>query len=163
MFCLERDVQRWTVDGRRCCATSVTDTIAIAALIRGGRLLLAHRHPERRWYPDCWDLVGGHLEPGESPEQAARRECREEIDVDVSELLPLEVTFEDPAVKAHAFLVTSWRGEPRNAAPDEHDALRWFTGQELPGLRLADPSYLVWLTGLLDEHAASHPAPSRQS
>ncbi|OYN98759.1 hypothetical protein CGZ95_11820 [Enemella evansiae] len=44
--------------------------IAVAALVRDGRVLLAHRHPERRWYPDCWDLVGGHVEPGETPEQA---------------------------------------------------------------------------------------------
>nr|WP_231918584.1 NUDIX domain-containing protein [Microlunatus sagamiharensis] len=35
--------------------------------------MLGHRHPARRWYPDCWDLFGGHVEPGESPEQAARR------------------------------------------------------------------------------------------
>ena len=124
--------------------------MAVAALVRRGELLLGHRHPERRWYPDCWDLVGGHVEPGESAEQAVRRECREEIDVDVVELRPLEVTFEDPAVEPHAFLVTRWRGEPRNAAPDEHDAIRWFTSRELPGLRLADPSYLEWLTGLLE-------------
>jgi 8-oxo-dGTP diphosphatase len=129
--------------------------IAVVALITRGRLLLAHRRAERRWYPDCWDLVGGHLEPGESPEQAAIRECREEIDVDISELHPIEVNFEDPAVEAHAFLVTSWRGDPRNAAPDEHDAIRWFTSEELPGLRLADPSYLLWLTGLLATGSAS--------
>ena len=32
-----------------------------------GRVLMVHRHPDRRWYPDCWDLIGGHIEPGESP------------------------------------------------------------------------------------------------
>jgi 8-oxo-dGTP pyrophosphatase MutT (NUDIX family) len=51
--------------------------IAAAALVRDGRVLLAHRHPARRWYPDCWDLVGGHIEPGESPVHAVTRECRE--------------------------------------------------------------------------------------
>jgi 8-oxo-dGTP diphosphatase len=128
----------------------------MTVLIRRGRVLLAHRHPGRRWYPGCWDLVGGHLEPGESPEQAARRECREEIDVDLTELHPVEVALDDPEIEAHAFLATSWRGEPRNAAPDEHDALGWFTREDLLLLRLADPSYLAWLTGLLTEHE-SHP------
>lgn len=46
------------------------DEIAIAALVGDGSLLLAHRHPARRWYPDCWDLVGGHVEHGESPTDA---------------------------------------------------------------------------------------------
>jgi 8-oxo-dGTP diphosphatase len=132
----------------------VPDTIAIVALVEGGRLLLGHRHPSRRWYPDCWDLVGGHLEPGESPEQAARRECREEIAVDVLDLHPIELDIDDRALVAHAFLTRTWTGRPINAAPDEHDAIRWFTHAELPGLRLAHPSYLDRLTDLLEQEAA---------
>lgn len=127
----------------------MTVEIALAALVRNGKLLLGHRHPARRWYPDCWDLIGGHIEVGESPEQAVRRECREEIAVDISDLQPLDVNLSDPALVPHAFLVTGWVGRPANAAPDEHDALRWFTARELPRLRLADPGYLGWLPSLL--------------
>lgn len=60
--------------------------VAAAALVSEGRLLLAHRNPRRRWYPDCWDLVGGHLEPGECPVDTVRRECLEEIGVHVTDL-----------------------------------------------------------------------------
>jgi 8-oxo-dGTP pyrophosphatase MutT (NUDIX family) len=74
----------------------MTDTIAIAALIRDKNLLLGHRHPGRRWYTDCWDLVGGHFELGESPEQAVRHECREEIGVGLVELRPIEVRLSNP-------------------------------------------------------------------
>ena len=124
--------------------------IALAALVSDGKLLLGHRHPARRWYPDCWDLVGGHIEVGESPEQAVRRECREEIDVDVTQLQPVDVTLSDPTLVAYAFRVIGWVGRPINAAPDEHDALAWFTAREFAGLRLADPGYYNWLPTLID-------------
>ena len=42
----------------------------------------------------------------------------------------------------HAFLVTRWDGEPVNAAPLEHDDLRWFRPTDLAGLELADPGAL---------------------
>jgi 8-oxo-dGTP diphosphatase len=52
---------------------------------------LAMLHQEGRWLmqlrdeiptivaPGCWGLFGGHLDPGETPEQALRRELLEEI------------------------------------------------------------------------------------
>jgi 8-oxo-dGTP diphosphatase len=128
----------------------VTVEIALAALVSDGKLLLGHRHPARRWYPDCWDLIGGHIEVRETPEQAVRRECREEIAVDVSQLQPVDVALSDPDLVAYAFLVTGWVGQPINAAPDEHDALQWFAARDLPGLRLADPGYYDWLPTLIN-------------
>jgi 8-oxo-dGTP pyrophosphatase MutT (NUDIX family) len=111
-------------------------------LIRDGRVLVVHRSPERRWYPDCWDLVGGHIESGESPDQAVIRECREEIGVRVLDPRPIPMAFTDPGIDLHAFVVEHWEGEPVNAAPDEHDQLRWFGPDELSRLRLADPASL---------------------
>jgi len=57
---------------------------SVAALVRDGLMLLAHRHPSRRRYPDCWDLVGGHVESGELPFQAVSRECVEKLGVHVN-------------------------------------------------------------------------------
>lgn len=36
------------------------------------------RSPDRRLLPGTWDIVGGHVEPGESPEAALAREIEEE-------------------------------------------------------------------------------------
>ena len=44
----------------------------------------------------------------------------------------------DPLLETHAFLVESWDGEPRNTAPAEHDAIRWFDIDDLSELDLAD-------------------------
>ena len=118
----------------------MSTAIAVAALVRDGRVLMVHRHPDRRWYPDCWDLVGGHIEPGESPERAVIRECLDEVNIRVVELRPMPMTITDSALEIHAFVVDRWDGEPVNAAPDEHDGLGWFGPTELERLTLAHPS-----------------------
>ena len=50
--------------------------------------------------------------------------------------------FRDPAVDMYAFVVTEWEGEPQNAAPGEHDELKWFRPSELTELTMADPDAL---------------------
>ena len=116
--------------------------ISVAALVRDGLVLLVHRHPSRRWYPDCWDLVGGHVESGELPDQAVSRECLEELGVHIHDPRPIPMTVSDPTLDMHAFLVTHWEGEPVNAEPEEHDALRWFRPSDLAALKMADPASL---------------------
>lgn len=116
--------------------------IAVAALVRDGLVLLVHRHPSRRWYPDRWDLVGGHVEPGELPHQAVRRECLEELGVHIHDPRPMEMAVSDPTLDMRAFLVTRWDGEPVNAAPEEHDDLRWFRPGDLADVELAHPASL---------------------
>ena len=114
--------------------------ISVAALVRDGLVLLVHRHPSRRWDPDCWDLVGGHVESGESPHQAVSRECLEELGVRVQDPLPIPMSISDPTLERYAFLVTHWEGEPINAAPEEHDDLRWFRPGDLADVTLAHPA-----------------------
>ncbi len=36
-------------------------------------------------FPDHWDLIGGHVEEGETPDEALVREVKEEIDIDLKE------------------------------------------------------------------------------
>ncbi|MFF0339054.1 GNAT family N-acetyltransferase [Kribbella sp. NPDC004875] len=52
----------------------------VGALIRDPqhRVYLQRRTADRRLLPGIWDIVGGHLEPGETPEQALAREVEEE-------------------------------------------------------------------------------------
>jgi 8-oxo-dGTP diphosphatase len=54
--------------------------VALAMLQREGRWLMQLRDEIPTIVaPGCWGLFGGHLEPGETPEQALRRELMEEI------------------------------------------------------------------------------------
>jgi 8-oxo-dGTP diphosphatase len=104
-------------------------------------LLLGLRAPHRRSFPNCWDTVGGHLEAGETHEEALRRELDEEIGVYPTKFT---VVGDYPAQAGswlRLFKVEAWCGEPR-IMNDEHVDLRWFTADEAVRLRaLASPHY----------------------
>ena len=126
--------------------------VVTGALVQQRCVLLTRRSPDRRWYPDVWDLPGGHVEVGETELQALRRELREELAVDARDVdgEPL-VRIDDPAADLHLglWVVRSWLGVPVNARPDEHDEIRWVDAHQLPDLTLAHPRYLSLLSPLL--------------
>ncbi|MFE6734710.1 NUDIX domain-containing protein [Microbacterium sp. NPDC057650] len=124
--------------------------IAAAALVRDGRMLLVRRHPRREAHPDRWALPGGHVEPGERPDEAVVRECLEELGVRIRDPRPIPMTVDHPGLDMFAFLATAWDGEPANTEPDEHDDLRWFQPDELAGLRLAHPESLADLVAAVE-------------
>ena len=77
-------------------------TEVVAALIRrDGRILICQR-PPRQSHPLKWEFVGGKIEPGETPEQALARECREELGIEVQVGgLFMEVTHDYPDKTIH--------------------------------------------------------------
>jgi mutator protein MutT len=128
----------------------MADSVVAGALIEGGRILLCHRSPGRRWYPDVWDFPGGHVELGESPTEALERELLEELGVEVYSLPPgplIQLSTVD--VEMGIWLVGSWKGRPANLAPEEHDAIAWFTAEELTALEMAHASYLDLFRAIL--------------
>ena len=103
------------------------------ALVRDGKVLLVKRAPDMRSYPDVWDLFGRHIDGEESPEDALRREAMEELGIVTESCHPLGA-IHDPVEPAEVmvFAVTGWKGEPVNAAPDEHTDIGWYSADELP-------------------------------
>ncbi len=119
--------------------------VAGGMIVKAGRVLLGRRAPHRRICPDTWDLIGGHLEPGETPDAALICELGEEIGVKPTvfrEIAVIDFTEEaGEPVHFHLFRVSAFDGEPR-LLNDEHTALRWFTLREAAALPdLASPRY----------------------
>jgi 8-oxo-dGTP diphosphatase len=125
-------------------------TVAAAVLVRPGQVLLCHRSADRRWYPDVWDLPGGHVEGGEAPAQTLARELNEELGIVIeTPQVPERARITTAEFDLWVWVIDDWTGRPVNAAPDEHDAIAWFGAGELPGLPLADERYRALLVDAL--------------
>lgn len=113
---------------------------------RETRILLGKRSASRAFFPDVWDVPGGHCELGESPDQALVRELREELGIVPTTWRPFDrVVGSIPAVADPAVLdlyeVTGWTGRLQNLRPDEHGELAWFAIEDACRLALACHAY----------------------
>ena len=114
--------------------------VVAAAIVNGSRVLLCHRHPSRTWYPNVWDLPGGHIEDAESPLDAIVRELREELGIEVNHSCAVSILRYTPTpdLEFEVWAFDTWSGAIVNAAPAEHDQIGWFGLAELSELDLAD-------------------------
>lgn len=68
----------------------------VGGLIRDGigRIFVQKRSPDRRLFPGCWDIAGGHVEAGETLYTALAREIEEETGWQLVQILSLVHTFD---------------------------------------------------------------------
>ncbi|NER50169.1 MAG: NUDIX domain-containing protein [Symploca sp. SIO1A3] len=77
--------------------------VAIAILYTSDRFLMQLRdNIPGIVYPGCWGLFGGHLEAGELPETAVKRELIEEINYTLPSLIPFR-RYPNPEVIRHVY------------------------------------------------------------
>ena len=108
-------------------------------------ILLGKRSPHLDFYPDVWDIIGGHLKLNETPEQTLMRELKEEIGVVPTRYRKI-ITLKELNPEIHGdydyiiYLVTDWLDTPLNLS-NEHAKIEWFTIDDATELDLAHPDY----------------------
>jgi 8-oxo-dGTP diphosphatase len=106
-------------------------------VMRRGRVLLGRRRGSHG--EGYYAAPGGHIEFGESFEQAARREVREETGLEIADLKLLSVgnyVFKREDGERHYidvdFVCEAPAGEPLSAEPEKCDGWDWYDLDDLP-------------------------------
>lgn len=105
-------------------------------IVRGERVLLVKRGIEPGY--GKWVFPGGHVDRGETVEEAALRETREECGVvaEIDDLLGL-YSYPGRPVIIVVFRAHLAPGSPEPYAADETLEVGWFTADEIAGIPLA--------------------------
>jgi mutator protein MutT len=102
--------------------------IAIAVVEQDGRFLIGQR-PASAALAGLWEFPGGKIEPGETAEEAAVRECQEETGIEVEPLFRYSLHDED---YAHGRVQLHFIGcRPLGESIAPQPPFRWVSREEL--------------------------------
>ena len=120
--------------------------VKIAAVIletKDGKFVLYLRDNKSNIpFPNYWDLFGGHVEEGESPQEALRREVKEELGIELGKfsLFKKYVVMRGDAYPNEKYIYQSILDIPYEELRlgDEGEKLGLFSKEEIPSLKLAN-------------------------
>lgn len=106
--------------------------VAVALIDADNRVLISKR-PEGKQLAGLWEFPGGKLDPGETPEHALVRECREELGIEVCETCLAPLTFASHSYDGFHLLMPlyicrNWEGE---ISPQEGQEVAWVRANRL--------------------------------
>ena len=113
-----------------------------------GRLLLGKRKSRERQWNGQWELLGGKIHHGETPEEAVIRELREEAGIEVlpTRLLGSFTSVWDLGNEKIHVLILGYSCELMAGTPkpsSAHHELSWFSRDQLPSPRLSGTDEFV--------------------
>ena len=106
----------------------------VAAIIRKDDKIFATQRGYGEW-KDWWEFPGGKIEQGETPEEALKREIREELSTEISVdeyLCTVEYDYPKFHLTMHCY-ICSLLTEALHL--NEHEAARWLKNNELDSLK----------------------------
>ena len=116
--------------------------VAVVILVDGPRMLV-NRRPEGGYHPGWWEWPGGKRQEGESFEDCARRELREEIGLEAIELREFHRrSVEYPGRQVNLVFFTARPNPGMAPSPDALEHL-WLTPDEVRKLQFLEPNLPV--------------------
>ena len=107
--------------------------VVAAIIVRDGKIFATQRGYGD--FKDWWEFPGGKMELSESPEDALRREIREELDaeISISELLEtVEWDYPDFHLTMYCYICSL---VSKSLQLKEHEAAKWLGMEELDSVR----------------------------
>lgn len=110
----------------------------VGAIIKDGDRYLVGQRAAHKAQGGLWEFMGGKIEPGETPEQALARECREELDLEIeNERIIDSVVHEYPEKTIRLTLIECTPKTGSVPRQNEHQDIRWVTRKEMDVLNFA--------------------------
>jgi 8-oxo-dGTP diphosphatase len=131
--------------------TKTQRPVVTAFIHHKGRVLLAKRHEKCKLFPGQYELPGGKVDFGETPEQALEREIMEELAVRVKTGRPFYCfSYESPDGQTHyveTVFIVGLLDPPEKVKMIEHTDLKWASQNEVQGLDMSDQAQKAALLG----------------
>lgn len=112
----------------------LTNIVVCGIIVRDGKVLIARRAKTKQTFPDRFELLGGHLDPGEQPVQALEREILEELEVKVhvGQLVDAFTYESEGVLKVElCYLCTLDPEVEPTLHPEDHGESRWIGPGEI--------------------------------
>ena len=110
----------------------------VGAIIKDGDKYLIGQRPAHKSQGGLWEFMGGKIEPGETPERALRRECLEELALEIeNERIIDSVIHEYPEKTIRLTLISCSPKTGSIPKALEHQQIKWVTRAEMDALDFA--------------------------